>query len=108
MNIYRIRVFYQQISYHTTHLNHNEQEELNSKIRRICENYIKIRIPYKYKIVIQNLPQNKNIVLLDQDKGQRIAILDRFIYIEKCMHLIIIDKFRELENDPTRGTETKL
>ena len=47
-------------------------------------------------------------MLLDQDKGQRIAILDRFIYIEKCMHLIIIDKFRELENDPTRGTETKL
>ena len=24
------------------------------------------------------------------------------------MHLINIDKFRELENDPTRGTETKL
>ena len=47
-------------------------------------------------------------MLLDQDKGQRIAILDRFIYIEKCMHLINIDKLRELENDPTRGTETKL
>ena len=39
--------FYQQISYHTTHLSHNEKEELKRKLRRICEKYIKIRIPYK-------------------------------------------------------------
>ena len=69
--------FYQQISYHTTHLSHNEQEELKSKVRRICENYIKIRIPYKYKTVIQVLSQNKNIVLLNLNKGQGIVILDR-------------------------------
>ena len=39
--------FYQQKSYHTIHLGHNEQEDLKSKIRKICENYIQIRIPYK-------------------------------------------------------------
>ena len=100
--------FYQQISYHTTHLSYNEQEELKSKVRRICENYMKIRIRYKYKIVIQNLSQNKNIVLLNQDKGQGIVILDRTKYIEKCMNLINTDQFRELENDPTKRTETKL
>ena len=41
----------------TNHLSHYssrlEQEELKCKGRRICENYIKIRIPYKYKTVIQ-------------------------------------------------------
>ena len=66
--------FYQQINYYTTHLSHNEQEKLKSKIRRICKNYIKIRISHKCKTVIQNLSQNRNIVLLNQDKGQGIAV----------------------------------
>ena len=30
--------FYQEISYQTTHLSYNEQEELKSNVRRICEN----------------------------------------------------------------------
>ena len=68
--------FYQQISYDTTHLNHREQE-LKSTVRRIRENYIKIRISYKYKTVIQNLSQNRSIVLLNQEKGQGTVILDR-------------------------------
>ena len=100
--------FYQQISYDTTHLSYNEQEELKSKVRRICENYIKIIIPYKYKTVIQNLSQNRDIVLLNQGKGQGIVILDRTEYIEKCINLINADQSRELENDPTKQTETKL
>ena len=95
--------FYQQISYHTTrHLSHNEQEELKSKVRRICENYVKIRTPYKYKTIIQNLSENRNIVLLNQDKGQGIVILDRAKCIEKYMN------FREVENDPTKRTKAKL
>ena len=101
--------FYQQISYHTIHLSHNEQEELKSKVRRICENYIKMRIPCKYKAVFQNLSQNRNIVLLNQDKGQGIVILGRTKYIEKCINLLInTDQFRELEKDPTKRIETKL
>lgn len=40
--------------------------------------------PYKDKTVIQNLSQNRNIVLLNEDKEQEIGILDRTKYIEKC------------------------
>ena len=68
--------FYQQISDYTTELSHNEQEELKSKVRRICENQIKIRIPYKYNTVIQKLSHKKDIVLLNQEKRQGIVILD--------------------------------
>lgn len=57
--------FYQQISYHSTHLGHNEQEKLKSKVRRIS--------------------QSRNIVLLNQDKWQGIVILDRTKHIKKCM-----------------------
>ena len=77
-------------------------------VRKICENYIKIEIAYKYKTAIQSLSQNRNTMLLNQDKGQRIVIFDRTKYIEKCMNLINTDQFRKLENDPTKRTETKL
>ena len=60
--------FYQKKSYHTTHLSHTDQEELKIKVRRICEKYIKIRITYKSKTVIQKLSQSRNIILLNQDK----------------------------------------
>ena len=100
--------FYQQIRYCTTHLNYNEQEELKSKVRGICENYIKIRIPYKYKTVIQNLSQNRNIVILNQDKIEGIVMLDKTKYIEKCMNLINTDQIRELGNDPAKRAEAKL
>ena len=46
-------------------------------------------------------------MLLNQDKGQRIVTLDRTKYIQKCMNLINTDQFREIENDPTKPTETK-
>ena len=98
--------FYQQMSYHTTYLSHNDQEELKSKLRRVCENYIKIRIPYKYKTVIQNLSQNRNIVLLNQDKGQGIVILDRAKYNEKCMTLIMYERsYKTNRNKITNHTQ---
>ena len=46
-------------------------------------------------------------MLLNQDKEQRIVILDRTKYIQKCMNLINTDQFREIENDPTKRAETK-
>ena len=47
-------------------------------------------------------------MLLNQNKGQGIVILHKTKYIEKCLNLINTDQFRELENDHTKRTETKL
>ena len=47
-------------------------------------------------------------MLLNHDKGQGTVILDKTKSIEKCMNLIKTDQFRELEQYPTEGTETKL
>ena len=47
-------------------------------------------------------------MLLNHDKGQGTVILDKTKSIEKCMNLINTDHFRELEQYPTEGTETKL
>ena len=47
-------------------------------------------------------------MLLNQDKGQGIVILDRTKYIKKYMNLINKDQFRELENKTNRNKITKL
>ena len=60
----------------------------------------------EYLTNIRLLLQNRNTVLLNQDKGQGIVILDRTKYIVKRKDLINADQFRELESDPTKRTET--
>ena len=45
-------------------------------------------------------------MLLNQDKGQRIVILDRAKYIQKFINLINTDQFKEIENGPTKRAET--
>ena len=53
-----------------------------------------INIPYKYKKVIDNLSKNKNILVLKQDKGRGVAILDTTKYTEKCMTLLKTEHFK--------------
>ena len=67
--------------------------------------YIKVTVPCKYKTVIENLSQNKNIALLNQDTGQEVVILDRAKYIKKMYELNQTYQFRELEHDPTKQAE---
>ena len=47
-------------------------------------------------------------MLLNKDDKQGIVILDRTKYMGKWMNFINADQFRELENDTTKRTETKL
>ena len=54
-----------------------EEDQRKCKIRRTCENYAQIKTPYKYKKIIENLFDNKNIIILKQDKGCCVVILNR-------------------------------
>ena len=100
--------FYWQLLHHTKHLNQQEQDQLKSKIRRTCENYARIKTPYKYKKTIENLSNNKNIIILKQDKGRGVVILNCKSYIEKCCKILETGQFRKLEIDPTEKIEGKL
>ena len=74
--------FYYQILKHTNQLDQRRQDELKSKIRRTCENYSQIKVPYKYQKVTDNISRNKDI-LIKQDKGRgnfRQKILHRKMY----------------------------
>ena len=72
--------FYQGLLRNLTHIPDNELTSLKTKLRSTCEKYSKINVPYKYKKVIDNLSKNKNIVILKQDKGRGVVILDTTKY----------------------------
>ena len=69
--------FYYQILKHTNQLDQRRQDELKSKIRRTCENYSRINVPYKCQKIIDNISRNKDIILIKQDKGRGVVILDK-------------------------------
>ena len=89
------------------HLSQQEQDQPKSKIRRTCENYSRIKKPYKYKKTIENLSNNKNIIILKQDKSRGAVILNRKSYIEKCFKILETDQFKKLKIDPTKNNLRK-
>jgi len=55
------------------------------KFLQTYNKYEKIKIPKGKKDVINNLMKRDDIVLLKQDKGKGIVILDKTKYTEKCL-----------------------
>ena len=100
--------FYHHVLQHTKDLDQESQDELKSKIRGTCENYSKIKIPYQQQKVINNLSNNKSIILIKQDKGRGIVILGRNHYTEKCLSIVESKLFRKLEKDSTKTLESKV
>ena len=90
------------------HIPNNELTSLKTKLKCPCEKYSKTNVPYKYKKVIDNLSKRKNIVILKQDKGRGVVILDTTKYTEKCMALLNAEHFKRLTTDPTAATERKI
>ena len=86
--------FYWQLLQHTKHLSQQEQDQLKSKIRRTFENYARTKTPYKYKKIIENLCNNKNIIILKQDKGCSLVALNCKSYVKKCCKILETGQFR--------------
>ena len=86
----------------------NEQDQLKSKTRRTCGNYYRIKIPYHYEEIIKKLSNNKDIIILKQDKGRGLVVLNRTSYFEKCSNILTSDQFKVFENDHTKTLESKL
>ena len=55
---------------------------IKAQLRSTCEKYYKVKILFRYRQKIKRLSNNKDIVILQQDKG-RVVILNRSKYIEK-------------------------
>ena len=81
---------------------------LKTKLRSTCEKYRKIDVPNKYKKVINSLSKNKDSVILKQDRGRGVVILDKAKYTEKFIILLNTERFKKITTDPTAATERKI
>ena len=62
----------------------------------------------KKKKIISTLSNRKYIVILKQDKGRGVVIMDQNNYTEKCMSLLSSNQFLHIANDPAKSLESKL
>ena len=70
--------------------------------------YSKVKINADEKNIIQNLYKNDRIVVLRQDKGRGVVILNKTDYISKCESFLNGPEFEKLDNDPTSSFRTQV
>ena len=68
--------YYQSIICKLTNLPETEISHLKTKLRSACEKYDTIKIPYKERELINRLSKNPRIIVLRQDRGRGIVIMD--------------------------------
>ena len=78
------------------------------KLRNTCKKYCKIKVPFKYKEVIKKLSNNNSIVILKQDKGRGVVIMNRSAYLGKRFTLLNTSQFNKLTKDPTHAKYREL
>ena len=81
---------------------------VKTKPGNTCKKYCKIKIPFKHKEVIKKLSNNNRIVILKQDKGRSVVIMNRSAYQEKFLTLLNTSQFNKLTKDPTHATKWKI
>ena len=62
----------------------------------------------KYKTVIDWLSKNNNIIIIKQDNGRGVVILDRTKYIDRCFPMVATKQFSKLCYDPASKLESKV
>ena len=103
-----LELFYQNILRDISHISEQNLAHVKTKLRSTCEKYCKIKVPFKCKEVIKKLSSNNSIVILKQDKGRGVVIMNRSAYLEKCFTLLNNSQFNKLTKDPTHATERKI
>ena len=101
-------LYFQSIHRYTNEIPDSKISYLKTKLRNICHKYNHIHVPYKYCKIVETLSNNKNIMLLRQDKGRGIVVINRMKYTEKCLNLLNTDGLVKLNYDPTKTIEGKI
>ena len=99
--------FYYQMLKHTNQLDQRRQDGLKSKVRRTCENYSRINVPYKYQKIIDNISTNKDIILIKQEKGRGVVILDKNSTSKNALIYLIQNDLRSCKR-PNKKLENKM
>ena len=58
--------------------------------------------------MIKRLAENRDIIILQQDKGKGVVIMDRRKYTKKCLNMLNSNQFKKLDHDPTKAVENRI
>ena len=62
----------------------------------------------KFHTPIDSEPAMPLIVILKQDKGRGVVVMDKHKHIEKCMSFLTTKQFKQVDSDPTKTLESKV
>ena len=91
-----------------SHIPEVQLSHAKTKLRDACAKYCRIKIPYKHRKTIENVSKRDDVIIVKQDKGRRVVLIDKNKYTEKCMLFLNTKQFKKLDNDPTKTTEGKI
>ena len=100
--------FYHHLRKQLKYLEPNEMSELKTKLRRSCENYGNINGKTKLDDIISKLAKNNDVIVLKQDKGRGVVLIDRPKYVEKYMAHLNTNNFGKLKSDQTKSIEERV
>ena len=81
---------------------------IKANLRNTCDKYTKIKVPYKYRKVVKEISERRDIAILKADKERGVVIMNGGKYTEKCLQMFNTNQFVKLNPDPTRATERKV
>ena len=103
-----LELFYQNILRYISHRPEWNLACVETKFCNTCEKYCKIKVQFKYKEVIQKFSNKNSIVILKQDKGRSVVMMNRSAYLEKCFPLFNTSQFNKPTKDSTHATGRKI
>ena len=100
--------FYSGILDNANNLDEETKLTLKTNFLKTYNKYTNIKISSNDQHIINNLYKNQNIVILRQDKGRGVVILNRTDYISKCEDFLNGPEFQQLKTDPTASFQTRV
>ena len=100
--------FHQNILNDIPNLPEYDTMALKTKLPHTCEKYSQIKVTCKYRTVINNFHRSKDLVIIKQDKGKGVILLDGTVHIEKCLSIFHTQQFQQLDISPTAANENKI
>ena len=101
-------LFFQNLLSDISDIPESEISKIKTNLRNTCENYSKVKVPYRHRKIVLELSKNKDIVVLKQDKGRGVVVMDKHKYLEKCMSMLTTKHFKQVDSDPTKTLESKV
>ena len=84
----------------------DDQITFKSKLLDTFNKYDELHVPYKHRKTIKALKGDTSIVVVKQDKGRGVIIIDRHEYTSKCLAILNDEKtFGKYERDLTKAIE---